>query len=82
MILIARKLTTKRLIRFIDRNQNSFILEIPHKKLTEFENELKGVNRDELQQYDQVNDCLGVLLINILKAKKIQEKISDTLDEC
>ncbi len=71
----------KRLIRFINRNQNEFILEIPHKKQTEFENELKGVNKDELQQYDQVNDCLGVLLINILKAKKIQEKISDTLDE-
>ncbi len=63
MILIARKLTTKRLIRFII--QNSFKLEIPRKKLTEFENELKGVNWDELQQYDQVNYCCNKLMSTI-----------------
>ncbi len=65
MILIARKLTKKRLIRFINRNQNSFKLKIPRKKLTEFENELKGVNWDELQQYDQVNDCCNKLMSTI-----------------
>ncbi len=80
MILIARKLTTKRLIRFI--NQNSIQLEIPRKKLTEFENELKGVNWDELQQYDQVNDCCNKLMSSIVsivdkyikKRKKSQRK--------
>ncbi len=90
MILIARKLTKKRLIRFINRNQNSFKLEIPRKKLTEFENELKGVNWDELQQYDQVNDCCNKLMSTngsivdkyIKKRNKSHaEKISDTLDE-
>ncbi len=65
MILIARKFTKKRLIRFINRNQNSFKLKIPRKKLTEFENELKGVNWDELQQYDQVNDCCNKLMSTI-----------------
>lgn len=82
IILIARKLTTKRLIRFINQNQNSLKLEIPRKKLTEFENELKGVNWDELQQYDQVNDCCNKLMSTIgsivdkyiKKLKKSQRK--------
>ncbi|KAF0038056.1 hypothetical protein F2P81_010930 [Scophthalmus maximus] len=82
MILIARKLKKKRLTRFINRNQNSFKLEIPLKKLTEFEIELKGVNWDELQQYDQVNDCCNKLMSTfgsivdkyIKKRKKSQRK--------
>lgn len=82
MILIARKLTKKRMTRFLNPNQNSFKLVIPCKKLTEFENELKGVNWDELQQYDQVNDYCNKLMSTIestvdkyiKKRKKIQRK--------
>ena len=62
MTLIVRKRTKKRLARFINRNQNSFKLEIPRKKLPEFENELKGVNWEELQQCDKVNDCCDKLM--------------------
>ncbi len=52
--------------------------------------ELKGVNWDELQQYDQVNDCCNKLMSTIgsivdkyikKRNKSHAEKISDTLDE-
>lgn len=82
MILIARKLTKKRMTRFLNPNQYLFKLEIPRKNQTEFENELKGVNWDELQQYDQVNDCCNKLMSTIesivdkytKKLKKSQRK--------
>jgi hypothetical protein len=65
LTLVARKLTKKRLTRFTNHNQKSFKLEIPRKTMTEFENELKGINCDVVQKHDQVNDCCNQLTSTI-----------------
>lgn len=77
LTLAARKLTKKRLTKFINQNQKSYKFEIPRKTMAAFENELKSVNWDKLKQLDQVNACcehltstIGYIVDKFMKRRK------------
>lgn len=66
MILIARKLARKkRLAGYFNNNHKALKLDIPLKNLTEFENELMRVSRDEVLQHDQMTERSNKLMSSI-----------------